>query len=264
MASLYNKFAGNMKNSDSFGVGWAVFAILLAIALALGIEDYSTSLYGYANYPTGKVNQWVIYFVAALPQALQFGVLYFTVGILGVAPQDRAWVGRVDVAWIGLLIWFTAFAIDGYLDYSYKSVAYQTACDDMGMIENCGSFHIPIAIEAWVLYGLGSELLGSFALGVLIPMTAKGGFYAFTDIVGALVKGVVAFIIKLFRGPIGFIFEGMRVDAKKPDKPQQGKQGQQPQNSRREPDGLPTNLPQPHRHQLPHDTVAAQRPVHRQ
>lgn len=262
MTSLYNKFADNIKTSANFGVGWFVFFALFCIGLVMGVEDYTTSLYGYASYPTAKANAWVVWFVAALPQVVQIATIYFTVGIMGVAKRERAWA-TFDVAWIGLLIWFAAFLLDGFWDYGYKSAPYFTACAN-GVILNCGNVYWYAVVESWGLYGLGSELLGTFALGVLIPMTAKGGFYAFTDIVGALVKGVIAFIVKLFGGVLGFIFGGMRVDAKKPDKPQQGKQGQQPQNSRREPDGLPTNLPQPHRHQQPPDTATVRRPVHRQ
>lgn len=162
---LYDQVAEGIVDSKHIVVpAFIVFVILFVIAVGIGIEDYSTSYRGYELYPTNKINLWVIYLVAAIPQALQMGMVYFVVGFSVVDKKDRSWYG-FDMLYIAYLVMAVAWLFDGYWDYSAKSE---------GFVAGAGGIYWPAVFESFVIYSIFSELLFSISFPMVAKLTAPG------------------------------------------------------------------------------------------
>ena len=139
---LYTKFAENLKDNPAFPIAWLVFGILMVVAMGLGVEDYTTSYLGYASFPTQKAIPQVIYLVAALPQLVQMGAIYITIGLSKTDQKDRTFYG-FDVLMLSSIIWAVAFLLDGYWDYIYKSGPY-----------SAGGIYWQGLLDSYGVYGL--------------------------------------------------------------------------------------------------------------
>src|SRR3990172_809632 len=76
VSDVFHRAAKRIENSSFVIPIFGVFVIMLVVGVGIFIEDYSTSLAGYQQLPTRKVNEWVIGLVALLPQIGQIGFMY--------------------------------------------------------------------------------------------------------------------------------------------------------------------------------------------
>lgn len=121
-----------------------VFLALLIISIVVMYEDYSTSLAGYQALPTRKVNEWIEYFVAAIPQLSQVALVY-----IFVDNTTKKWAIFGGVA---------AWLVDSAVDIYYKSY-------------NMGWTVFGIAVlETTIIYTWGSEILFTLSAGMLLQL----------------------------------------------------------------------------------------------
>ena len=137
--STFRELTNKVNNSPAIIGVFLVFTALLGISIVLIWEDFTTSLFGYQQVPTKKVNEYLPYLVAALPQLVQIGLAY-----LAIERKNPYY----------LLVAFVFFLIDVGTDVYYKSYGGQS------------NWLVMIAfLESMSLYTLGSEILFVFSAG---------------------------------------------------------------------------------------------------
>lgn len=125
---------GNEARSNSIIVllVWLAWCALVAVALRLVVEDYTTSLLGYQAIPTRKTDASLAYFVAALPTLLQVAF-----GWLAIERRQP----------LPTMIAVAALVVDISTDLAYKIVDWTPVSVAWGVGETL------------LLFTLGSEFL---------------------------------------------------------------------------------------------------------
>jgi len=147
-----------------------VFLALFVISILLMFEDYSTSLAGYQALPTRKANEWIEYFVAAIPQLAQVALVY-------------VFVDNTTKKW-AILGGVGAWLLDSGLDIYYKS-------HDLGWIV----FGMA-ALETTAIYTFGSEIMFTLSLGMLIQLLPNF-FHQLGEMLAGITGGGTNGFIKL-------------------------------------------------------------------
>lgn len=136
-----------------------VFLALLIISVMIMFEDYSTSLAGYQALPTRKANEWIEYFVAAIPQLAQVALVY-----IFIDNTTKKWA---------ILGGFGAWLLDSGLDIYYKA-------HDLGW-----AVFATAVLETTIIYTLGSEIMFTISLAMLLQLLP-----AFTKQLGEILAGI--------------------------------------------------------------------------
>ena len=140
---IFRRAANEVKNSPFVLPITFVFTIMFIVGLAISIEDYSTTYFGYLAIPTRKANLWVIPLVALLPQIGQLGFGYAFASDTG--------------KWWSLGIAGALHLVDAYTDVLYK-------------IGGNGALTLTAIVETEVVYCLGSEVMTLLAFGMLVKL----------------------------------------------------------------------------------------------
>jgi len=144
MSNLFHSGAQAVRKSSAVILVYLVFVAMLIISIGIGIEDYTTSLRGYAALPTAKANDWVIPLVALIPQVGQIGF-----GYVFMANTTKRW---------GLLIALLLHAVDVTTDVMFKRGAGGAAVTLLAFA------------ESEIIYTLGSEVMMITAIGMLMEL----------------------------------------------------------------------------------------------
>ena len=209
---IYNLAARNLKSNPAFPFVWLLFGAMLIVSISMGLEDYTTSYLGYSGFPTQKAIPMVVYMVAALPQLIQMATIYVAIGLAATQQDNRLFYG-FDVLVLTSLVWFAAFMLDGYWDYIYKSAPY------LGR-----GIYWQGLLDSYIVYGLMSEVLFSFSLGMFIGLTKEG---AFTELV-EIIASTLAATINFFKALVGALVRPFKVN---------NSNRRSPNNPRRQPRG---------------------------
>ena len=135
----FQQTVNKWKNSPAIIWIFIVSTMMLAIAIAIFIEDYTTSLEGYKMFPTRKANDWIIPIVAFLPQVGQVGFLY-------------AFASDTDKKW-SIIVVLLLHVADVYSDVLYKTID--------------GAW-VKAFIESELIFTLGSEIMLSTSFGMVL------------------------------------------------------------------------------------------------
>lgn len=223
---IYNQAARNLKTNPAFPFTWVLFGVMLIVSISMGIEDYTTSYLGYSSFPTQKAIPQVIYMVAALPQLIQMAAIYVAIGLASSQQKDRLFYG-FDVLTIMSAVWLIAFMLDGYWDYVYKSAPY---------VEN--GIYWQGVLDSYITYGLLSEVLFSFSLGMFVALSKEGAFNELVKVIG----DAVAATIKLIKGVIRAVVGQFKANTPSTQsQPQPSRPPQQHQPSRGSPNPRPNH-----------------------
>jgi hypothetical protein len=215
MVMLYNQVAKNLKGSAIMPLAFIVFMAILIASANLWIEDYMTSVYGYEAVPSQKVTASVIWAVAALPQLLQMGAAYLSIGLSKSSKEQRGMFG-LDTLWITILIWLFALGIDSFWDYSFKAAPL--------IAQNPNTIYWGVVIEAVVVFGIMSEVLGTFALAMVVALIKEGAFTELIDLlveIAEMIAEAISLIITTIGKIAGVLITPFKSD-KKPSKPTRG------------------------------------------
>lgn len=144
MSNFFKNAHMRAKNSPAIIVIWLVLATAFVIACLVAYEDYSTSLLGYSSIPTQKANEWIVVWVALMPQVIQI-VLFFN---FLTDTDNKRW---------SLFAAIVVHFVDVGLDVYYKSSSFD-------------SFGLTVAafIESELIYTFGSEVLLTMSFGLMI------------------------------------------------------------------------------------------------
>lgn len=167
----FKKVADSLKNSPWVIPITLVFAGLFIISVVLMWEDYSTSLLGYQALPTRKANEWVEYFVAAIPQLGQVALVY-----IFADNTKKKWA---------LLGGFIMWLVDSSLDIFYKANGMPPMVWLMAFFETTA------------IYSFGSEIMFTLSLGMLFqlaPHFARQFGDALAGISGGGTNGFIKFL----------------------------------------------------------------------
>lgn len=122
---------------------------LFLISTMLFYEDYTTTLYGYRMLPTLKVNEWVIPWVALIPQLTQVGM-----GYIYAKDPRQTWALKLAIF---------AAVVDISTDVYYKASGSGWSA----------SILVLSLVESIFLFTLASEWLLTVSLNALIGMTKE-------------------------------------------------------------------------------------------
>lgn len=140
--NLISQFGNYFRRSPAVIIVFMVLLVALTISIGTTVEDYSTSLQGYSELPTRKINTWVIPLVAALPQVLQILMVY----AYATDTKRGGWI---------LAIATIAHVVDVGLDVFYKAGGEWSL--------------VPISIvETEFVYTFGSEFLLTFSFALIL------------------------------------------------------------------------------------------------
>ena len=160
MSDVFRKAAQRIENSPFIIPIFGVFAIMLVVGTGIFVEDYSTSLAGYRQLPTRKVNEWVIGLVALLPQVGQIGFMY-----VFAADTNKRW---------SILVAAGLHLVDVATDVIYKA-------SGLGF-----EAWVVALVESEIVYTLGSEIMIVTSLGMIIRL-----FPAFIEQIGELFNSIM-------------------------------------------------------------------------
>ena len=160
MSDVFHRAAKRIENSSFVIPIFGVFVIMLVVGVGIFIEDYSTSLAGYQQLPTRKVNEWVIGLVALLPQVGQIGFMY-----VFAADTNKRW---------SILVAAGLHLVDVATDVIYKA-------SGLGF-----EAWVVALVESEIVYTLGSEIMIVTSLGMIIRL-----FPAFIEQIGELFNKII-------------------------------------------------------------------------
>jgi len=160
MSDVFRKAAQRIENSPFIIPIFGIFALMLVVGIGIFVEDYSTSLAGYQQLPTRKVNEWVIGLVALLPQIGQIGFMY-----VFATDTNKRWA---------ILITAGLHLVDVATDVIYKASGLGFEAWAVALV------------ESEIVYTLGSEIMIVTSLGMIIRL-----FPAFIEQIGELFNKII-------------------------------------------------------------------------
>lgn len=221
---LYTKVAKTLKDTSFAPMAFLALTALMVVFTSMLVEDYMTSVRGYASFPSAKVFAIVIWLVAALPQLFQMVTIYIIVGFSKIPKSERLFYG-MDVIAMAVLAYIAGWLVDGYWDYTYKITGYT----DLGILAGWGGIYWEVVLEAFGLYGIGSEVFSTIFGGVWVAMLREGASKDLADLVfeilraiGDWIESALSFIVEwiekmfnFFSSTFNSILTGIGVKEKK-------------------------------------------------
>lgn len=154
--TTFRKAADRIKESEFVIPVFIVFLLLWIMSIGFTVEDYYTSLLGYAGLGTKPGFWWTDYLVAALPSVGQIASGYISMALGWDDDNDKKFTV------LGVLIWFLLFAIDAFTDMSYRmSVPNGTTWQIVAtaVFQTVGIFTIGSELAFVVGFGMTIQLL---------------------------------------------------------------------------------------------------------
>jgi hypothetical protein len=144
MSNPLSSIAVSLRRHPGIVFIWLAIITLLAVGIGIGISDYETNLAGYLMLPGNKINTWVPYLVALIPQLGQIILFY-----VYITDTSKKWTLIV----LGLLH-FVDMATD---------VVFMTPGWDWASIALT-------VFQAEVIYTIGSHVIVTLTLGLAIDL----------------------------------------------------------------------------------------------